>query len=145
MYKWMLDTNIIISGLFWSGKESKLLKQAISQKYEAVICEFVLQETKRIIEEKFSKMKNKAHPTLELLINSVTKYPLLSEKEVIDFKQKQGEIITDKSDLVILATAHKANVDAIITGDNHFLNPKITKLINIIDTKQALQIIKKNN
>ena len=139
MYKWMLDTNIIISGLFWAGNESKLLKQAISKKYEAVICEFVFQETKRIIKEKFSNMQNKAQPTLEILINSVTKYPLLSEKEIIEFKQKQGDIITDKSDLIILATAHKANVDAIITGDNHFLNSKVTKIIDIIDANQALK------
>jgi len=62
MYKWMLDTNIIILGLFWSGKESKLLKQALSQKYEALIWEFVLQETKRIIEEKFPDIQNKAQP-----------------------------------------------------------------------------------
>jgi len=141
MYRWMLDTNIIISGLFWAGNESKLLKQAISKKYEAVICEFILQETKRIIEEKFSDIQNKAQPTLEMLINSVTKYPLLSEKEIIEFKQKQGEIFTDKSDLIILATAYKANVDAIITGDNHFLNSKVTKLIKIMDTNQALQKI----
>jgi len=50
-----------------------------------------------------------------MLINSGTKFPLLPEKEIIVFKQKHDEIITDKRDLIILATAHKANVDAIIS------------------------------
>ena len=73
MYRWLLDTNIIISGLFWSGRESKLLKQAISKKYEAVICEFVLQETKRIIEKKFSGINSQAQPFLEILVNLVSR------------------------------------------------------------------------
>jgi len=139
MYRWILDTNIIISGLFWAGNESKLLKQAISKQYEAVICEFVLQETKRIIKEKFTRFKNKTQPPLEILVNSVEKYPLLSEKEIVDFKQKHGKIITDKSDLIILATSYKAEVDAIITGDKHFYNPKIKKIIKVIDAKEALK------
>ncbi len=141
MYRWFLDTNIIISGLFWSGNESKLLELAISKKYEAVICEFVLKETERIIEEKFPEMQKKAEPVLKMLIDSTERYPLLKEKEIIAFKQKRKDIITDKNDLIILATALKAKVEAIITGDNHFQNSKVKKLIEIIDAGQALELL----
>ena len=141
MFRWLFDTNIIISGLFWSGNESKLLELAISQKYEAVICEFVLKETERIIQEKFPKMKNKAAPLLNMLIDSAEKHPLLTEKEIITFKQKRKNIIKDKKDLIILATAVKADVDAIITGDSHFYNSKVQKLIEIIDARKALELL----
>lgn len=141
MYRWLLDTNIIISGLFWSGKESKLLELAIAEKYEAVICEFVLKETERIIEEKFSEMQNKAEPLLKILIDSAERYPLLEEKEIITFKQKRGDIINDKNDIVILATALKAEVDAILTGDNHFHNSEVKKIIEVIDANKALELI----
>lgn len=139
MYRWLLDTNIIISGLFWSGNESRLLEMAIENKYEAVICEFVLRETKRITAEKFPSMAEKIHPTLNILVDSSERYPLLVEDKIIEFKTKHGEIITDKNDLVILTTALEAGVDAIVTGDQHFDNLEVRKLINVIDAGQALE------
>jgi len=138
MYRWLLDTNIIISGLFWSGNESQLLKLAVAEKYEAVVCEFVLRETERIINEKFFKMQEKVQPVLNMLIESAENYPLLEENEIIKFKDEYGKIINNKGDLVILATALKAEVDAILTGDKHFDNLEVRKLIEVIDANQAL-------
>ena len=138
MCRWLLDTNIIISGLFWSGNESKLLELAIAEKYEAVISEFVLREAERIIKEKFSEMEEKVQPVLSLLMKSAENYPLLAENKVVEFKNQHGEIISDKGDLVILATALEAGVDAIITGDKHFDNSEVKELIEVIDAGDAL-------
>ena len=93
MCRWLLDTNIIISGLFWSGNESKLLELAIAEKYEAVVCEFVLREAERIIKEKFSEVEEKVEPVLKMLMKASEKYPLITEDEVIEFKNEHGEII----------------------------------------------------
>ena len=139
MCRWLLDTNIIISGLFWSGNESKLLELAIAEKYEAVISEFVLREAERIIKEKFSEMEEKVQPVLSMLMNSAENYPLLAENKVVEFKNQHGEIIADKGDLVILATAFEAGVDAIITGDKHFDNSEVQELIEVIDAGDALE------
>jgi len=141
MYRWLLDSNIIISGLFWSGNESKLLELAIANKFEAVVCEFVLQETKSIIDKKFFEIKEKVPPVLNMLVDSAEKYPFLEEKEVIEFKNEHGEVIGDKGDLVILATALEAEVDGIVTGDKHFYNTKVKELIEVIDAGQALEKI----
>jgi uncharacterized protein len=141
MYRWLLDTNIIISGLFWSGNESELLKLGIANKYKAVVCEFVLQETERIVAEKFPKMAEKVQTALDMLVDSSEIYPLLQQDKVIEFKTKHGEIITDKNDLVILATAFEAGVDMIVTGDKHFYNLEVRKLVDVIDAGQALEKI----
>ena len=141
MYRYLLDTNIIISGLFWSGNESELLKLALENKFNAVICEFVIQETERIIDEKFADMENKIQPILSMLLNSVERYPLISSKKINKFNNKHENIISDKQDLIILATALDAQVDAIITGDKHFDSPKIKQLITIIDAKKAFEKI----
>ena len=143
MYRWLLDTNIIISGLFWSGKESELLKLAVAGKYRAIISEFVLRETKAVIAAKFSEMADKAETVLNLLVESAEKYPLLSAQEVNQFiNSRDLEIDLNKGDLIILATAFTAKAEAIVTGDKDFHKPEINELIQIIETAQALQKLK---
>ena len=77
-----------------------------------------------------------------MLVTSVKKYPLLPVDKVIEFKNKHEKVISDKNDLVILLTAFEAKVDAIITGDKHFDSVEVRKLIEIMDTNQALEKIK---
>ncbi|WP_159429963.1 hypothetical protein [Halarsenatibacter silvermanii] len=55
---------------------------AVAGEYKAIICEFVLQEAKRVIRGKFSDMEDDAVMSLDLLLRSAEKYPLLSSKEV---------------------------------------------------------------
>ena len=143
MYRWLLDTNIIISGLFWSGKESELLELAVAGEYKAIISEFVLRETKNVIAAKFSEMADKAETVLNLLVESAERYPLLSAREVNQFiNSRDLEIDLNKGDLIILATAFNAKAEAIVTGDKDFHKPEINKLIQIIGTAQALQKLK---
>ena len=63
------------------------------------------------------------------------------EEKVKIWKLQSGadEIWKDKNDLVILVTAFKTKVDAIITGDKHFDSVEVRKLIEIMDTNQALR------
>jgi predicted nucleic acid-binding protein len=86
-------------------------------------------------------MGEKVQSALNLLVDSSEVYPLIEEDEVVEFKTKHGKIITDKGDLVILATAFKAKVDGIITGDKHFDNLEVKKLIEVISASQALKMI----
>ena len=140
MCRWLLDTNIIVSGLFWSGKESELLELAVAEEYKAIICEFVLRETKRVVADKFSGKIDDAEASLNLLVDSAEKYPLLSKQEISRFKNKMElDCELNKGDLIILITAIKSRAEAIITGDEDFYKPEIKELIGIISTDQALQ------
>ena len=140
MYRWILDTNIIISGLFWSGKENKLLELAVAEEYKAIICEFVLQETKRVIENKFPEMENKAEVSLNLLVKSAKVQPFLPAQELNQFIYNWNlDIELSKGDLIILATAANSKAEAIITGDQDFHESEIKEIIEIISADQALQ------
>lgn len=58
--KVVFDTNILISGMGWSGRERKLLLLAVSEEYELVISDKILKELVGVLQrEKFSHLDSK--------------------------------------------------------------------------------------
>lgn len=56
MLKVMIDTNIFISGLFFSGNPRKVLIQALDDKICLILSEDVIDETERVISKKFGSL-----------------------------------------------------------------------------------------
>lgn len=139
MCRWLLDTNVILSGLFWSGNESWLLALAQEGQFQAVLCEFVIKETRRIISEKFPESSERAQVALEILFAKAERYPLVSTKQIRRFKKEFGDVIPDQKDLAILAAAKESHVDAIISGDKHFHRPDVKSIVTVMTAAQALK------
>lgn len=51
--KIMLDTNILISSIFFPSAQTRTLVREISQQHSIVLCDYVIDELRLVIERKF--------------------------------------------------------------------------------------------
>ena len=109
----MLDTNILVSSIFFPSKRTSSFLEALSL-HEIVIAQYAIDELQEVTAEKFPQMKKK----LDAFFKDLP-YELLPTANA---KGKKGiPMIRDVKDVPILATAILENVDILVTGDEDFL------------------------
>ena len=110
MLRILIDTNILISALFYpDGKPAKALFHA-ADNHELILTDHNISEFRRIAKEKFKDRQ----ADVDLFLAELS-YELVSAPEA------PQNLIADPKDEPILNAAIIANVDIIISGDNHFL------------------------
>ncbi|MCX6010129.1 MAG: putative toxin-antitoxin system toxin component, PIN family [Chloroflexi bacterium] len=122
-----LDANTLISGLFYEGPESTLLQLGLTGIVELITCTLVIDEIRIVIQRKF--------PECEPMFSDVTNALTIIKTE--DGKEAE-ELIRDRKDAPILASALKAYPDYLVTGDKDFHTPEIKKRLNVVTTKELL-------
>ena len=138
MKKLTLDTNILISGTFWTGASFKILER-IDQKIDAsVSSKDILLEYERIIkgEEIAEKVENK-----DLLMSNVSQKVIINST-IVEPKEKLHVVKDDPNDNIILECAKEGKVDYVITNDKHLLNIKEFEGIKILTPESFLMQIK---
>ena len=120
-----LDTNVLVSGIFFNGPPFQILNAWRDEELRLVISSDILAEYQRvanILGEKYPQID--LHPILDLLtVNSeVLAAPPLSEP-----------VSKDPDDDMFVACALAGKVKCIVSGDKHLLN---------VDGYQGIQILK---
>ena len=134
-----IDTNVLLSGLFFRGNERKVLQMALHQEIALVIPENVVIETLNNIRKKFPE-----HPELDGA-KDVLRY-VLGQSEIIEimkakrFFEEAKSNIRHENDAPILAACIYAKPDCLITGDNDFFNLKKPVSFNILTARQFLEL-----
>jgi len=128
-YRVFLDTNILISGIFFEGNESRILNLP---EVDLITCEDCVDELYRITRKKLKHLGNR---TLEIALLELEK--ALSDIEVIPRAKYRAKLnaaenlMTHKKDIAILAAAMSSEPDYLLTGDKHFFTNKIKKVLNV--------------
>lgn len=124
----VLDTNILISALFWDGNERKLLRLCRKKKHQLIVSPQTLDELSRVLLDKFNLPTEKiTEYREEILLMSELAIPI-GDVDIIE---------DDPTDNIILETAKLGKAERIITGDKHLLRLrkyegiKITKSIDV--------------
>ena len=129
-----IDSNIIISaGLFPRGVPAKALLKALAPPNTAVVSDYVLDETHRIINKKFPhKIQD-----FELFLYRIlfTIQLIATPLEPIESEVK----VRDVNDRPILRAALASNCDILITGDKDLLESGV-KPPNIITPSEFLNL-----
>lgn len=131
--KIMIDTNIFISAaLFPSGKVSAALLKTFDPPFEAVICDYILDELHRKFKEKFPDKTD----ALEEFLSSILRFIEIVQTPKTENLEESK--IRDIKDRPILRAALSAAVDCILTGDKDFLessveNPKIISVQEFLE------------
>ena len=116
-----IDSNILISaGLFPKSVPAKALLKAVTPPNVAIISDYSLDETHRVINKKFpDKVAD-----LELFI-----YRTLFTVELISTPTNEEDniVVRDADDIPIVRAAQAANADVLITGDKDLLESNITE------------------
>jgi len=108
-----LDTNVIISALLWEGGICDRLMHAVLEEFELIVGEYVLEETRKMLLQKFSIEETDVETfDAELRENEVIAQPLnpyhLPEE--------------DPDDQWVLASAIEGKAQVLVTGDKDLLN-----------------------
>lgn len=110
----ILDTNVFVSGIFWSGPPSTILKAWSKEKIKLIYSAEILDEYIRV-----SHLLSKKYPA----INISTFIDLLTFHGEMHFSTRLKEQITnDPDDEKFISCALGANCKFIVSGDKHLLD-----------------------
>lgn len=127
----MLDTNILVSMIFFPSDITRRFAKLISEEYRIVICDYVIEELRLVTERKFPQKMNRLNQFFVELPFEMVYTP--RELDLNEFPA-----VRDVKDSPILAIAILEDVDVFITGDKDFLVldvdiPEIMTMAEFVD------------
>lgn len=136
----LIDTNILVSGLFFRGNERELLKHILFGHIKGSIPEDVVEECTRIIIDKFQETQE-LHKGIELFSAILSKCEIVSREKYRKKIDTAQTIIAHKKDAPVLACAMEISPDYLVSGDTDFHKVQAKVKVKIVRTKQLLQMI----
>lgn len=134
MLRWVLDTNVVISGLIWRGPPHEVI--------EAVLRDEVAAFTSYALVSELSRKLSGAKLSAELLKRGIAPEKLLgiyaSLCDVVSPVPLPVRVCRDPDDDMVLACAAAARADTIVTGDDDLLSLREYEGIAILNPAQAL-------
>jgi putative PIN family toxin of toxin-antitoxin system len=107
-----LDTNVLVSGFATRGLSADVVRLLLSE-HELLTGEVVLEETRRVLTEKFGVLDKKADQ-IERLLRRRHVEPVPDSDSPVE--------VRDPDDEVVLASAIAAEAEILITGDKDLLD-----------------------
>ncbi len=132
MIRVVVDTNIIISSIFWRGKPYKVIRRGIIGDYQLVTSLEILDEVVDKLRNKFQFPEEK----IEDLINILFTYSHIVETT------SKFDVVRDKKDNKIIECAFDSKASYIVTGDPDLLILKEFRGIKIVKARKFLEEIK---
>ena len=107
-----LDTNVIVSGFATRGLSADVVRHLMAE-HELLTSEVVLEETQRVLTEKFGVPEKKA-AEIERLLRRHHVGPVPDSEPPVS--------VRDPDDAEVLASAISAEAEILITGDSDLLD-----------------------
>lgn len=134
----VLDTNVLISALLFSGRASEILDLLENKAIVLVISKEILSEyVTALAYPKFSLSEKE----IKFLINDC----VLPYAEIVNATKLSETICRDPKDDKFLACAKAAKADVIVSGDKHLLVLKEFERIPIKTVNAFLEVCKKQS
>lgn len=127
--KVVFDTNIYISAfVFVGGSADKAIQRILDNEHTLIISKPIVEETLRIMAEKFER-------NVEELSRTAV---FLSEIATVVTPENKISVLSDEPDNRILECASEGNASAIVTGDKAMLKLAIYEGIRIVSLRRNL-------
>jgi putative PIN family toxin of toxin-antitoxin system len=133
--KVFLDTNVLASAAATRGLCADVLREVFTS-HELVISEYLIDELKRVLAEKFRLPRDIREEYIWLLHQDT----ILAEED--DPPPLQ---LKDKSDIPILGAALQAKADVLVTGDIELQNPRKIGKLHILSPRGFWKKIRAEN
>jgi uncharacterized protein len=126
----VIDTNIWLSALYFSGKPAKIVRLVEDQKLISITSSFILKELQDKMTIDFS--------TPSFAANAIIDY-IGSMSEAVPLKGIYFNL-RDPADNYVLETAVAGKCDYLVTGDRDLLDVKKHNKIQIVNAKEILDM-----
>ena len=138
--KIFVDTNILISGIFFTGKESRLLSLP---GIELFTSDVAVMELREVVVRKFASLKVEskriAFQEVEKALGDVR---VIGWKETMRYLMEATKLVNGKNDRKILAAVLSVKPDYFVTGDKHFHTEVVKQKVRVKYTKDILRELK---
>lgn len=116
-YRVVLDTNVIVSALFWGSIPAQVFSAALNRDCASVSSEELTAELRRVIERpKFEAKLREKSLTVGSILNSyraISTYVQIADIPI--------NVVRNPKDRIVLATALGGKADFIVSGDKDLL------------------------
>lgn len=129
-----LDTNVLLSGIFWGGLPGKILDLWATGEFELLVSSPILNEYKNVLR----RLGKKLGP--EITEHWITK--IVENVCIITTLPKMKGWSRDPSDNMFIHCALSGNADYLVSGDKDLLILKDTCPVPIVSPKEFLKEIK---
>lgn len=130
-----LDSNVLVSGIAFSGTEQWLLRATFRGEHTFVISEDVRREALDVLRAKFPRLRPEAEEAL-----SVLRVEVVPARAYADRLGGFPEL-RDPKDAHVLAAAIVSRCDAVVTGDGDLLALGEVEGVRILRPSQARRLM----
>ena len=116
----MLDTNILISLIFFPNENMNKLISLICNNHSIVLCSYVIEELQNVVSRKFETKKL----ALDVFLENLS-YEFVYTPKIFDVRKYPP--LRDIKDMPVLVTAILEDVDILLTGDADFSTVEIDR------------------
>ena len=128
----VLDTNVVVSGVFFGGTPGRLLTAWAAGRFALVLSPAILDEYRRVGQE-----LGRRHPSI-----ASTFEPLLTlialNAAIVDAPSLSNAVSADPDDDMFLAAALASNASIIVSGDRDLLEVSGWREIVVLSPRQFL-------
>lgn len=128
----VLDTNVFISGIHWTGSSEKILRAWMNKEFELVSSLPIIDELVRIL----MSLKVPLDPDDISWWES-----LILEKSVIVVPIEKVDIVTDPDDNKFVEAALEGKAEYIVSQDKHLLVLKEYREIKVLHPDEFLELL----
>lgn len=133
MIRIVLDTNILIASIFWSGTPYLVVQQALDKKLEIFASKAILNEVRKVLKDSEEDFQLSEQETDDI-INGILLYA-----KIIEPKHTPKIVKQDPKDDPIIACALETNAHYIISRDKHLLTLKEHAKTKIVTPEEFLK------
>lgn len=130
MTRAVVDTNVIISALFWRGAPHRVVKLGLDGAFMMLVSDEIIHECLQKLVGKFRYPFHDAVEYLEIIT---------AGSEIIESVTRVEAVRADPSDNKILSCGVDGEADFIVTGDKDLLSMGTFRGIHIIDSTEFLR------
>jgi len=126
----LLDTNVLVSGVFFAGTPGRVVAAVAVGRFTLVLSLEILDEYRRVgrdLERRYPKLRGTFEPVVALLVASAI---------VVDAPPLLAPVSADPDDDKFLAAAVAAGASVIVSGDRHLLEVAGWRGIRVLTPRQ---------
>jgi putative PIN family toxin of toxin-antitoxin system len=132
--RWVLDTNVVASGLLWDGNPRQLKRLARDGVVKLFTSPALLAELTEILSRrKFEKKIAASLFSIDQLVDLCAEFVSLVRPIPVP------RIAPDPDDDMVIGTAMAAKANLVVTGDQPFLSVREYRGVRIVSVREALE------